>query len=207
MLFRSVDGLDTDTRRYGPTGNDQGSTVNLSGMTFPFCGTDYSSMYMQSNGRITFGSNDTDATETAVDFAADTTIAAAWDDLRSSGTSSIEWMQHDHAVGFYWIDMPEGSGSGTNTFSILLFDDGRIHFQYEGMSMADGLVGWSCAPGSVGSEVDMTGVMASLGVGEWGYGTGTEDYVYEIFGSDNDLDDTVIRLCGNPDGSTNPCEE
>jgi hypothetical protein len=162
---------------------------------------------MQTNGRITFGSNDTDATETSVDLGGDITVAGIWDDLRSSGTSTMEWMEFSDAVAFYWLDVPESTGSTVTTFSIVLFDDGRILLDYGAVGLTDGLAGWSCGIGSVGSETDLTTTMDALGAGRWGLGTASENAYWELFGSDNDLDDRVIRLCGNPGGGVDPCDE
>jgi hypothetical protein len=202
-----TDASDGDTRRTGPSGNDGSATVNLAGMSFPFCGTDYTTAYMQVNGRVTFGSSDNDATETTGELSSDTMVAGLWDDLRASSTSTMEWMEHDDgAVGFYWVDVPEAVGSEVDTFSIVLFDDGRILLDYGAIGSADGLAGWSCAR-TVSSETDLTAAMDALAAGRWGLGAATENNYFELFGSDNDLSDRVIRLCGNPDGTTDPCAE
>ena len=56
-------------------------------------------------------------------------------------------------------------------------------------------------------ETDVTAAMGDLGAGRWGLGTGTERMLYELFVTDNDLDDHVIRLCPYQDGTTDLCAE
>jgi hypothetical protein len=106
-----TDGSDRDTRRSGPTGNDAGTTVSPSAVSFPFCGTDYTTMYMQSNGRVTFNSNDTDATETSAELTGDTMVAGLWDDLRSSTSSTAEWTEYADAVA------PAATGRDSGSFA------------------------------------------------------------------------------------------
>ena len=202
-----TDGSDRDTRRSGPTGNDAGTTVSPSAFSFPFCGTDYTTMYMQSNGRVTFNSNDTDATETSAELTGDTMVAGLWDDLRSSTSSTAEWTEYADAVGFHWVDVPESAGSTVSSFSIVLFDDGRVLLDYADVGITDGMAGWSCGRSSISSEVNLSSAMDALGAGRWGLGTALEDEYFELYNGDNDLDGRAIRLCGNPDDATDPCDE
>ncbi len=198
------------TRNNGPTSDDSATTVSLSGMTFPFCGNSYSTLYIQSNGRITFGSSDTDYTESTTDFYADTAIAVAWDDLNPGSSSGGDpyYFQYADALMVHWDRVPEYALSTTNTFSVTLFNDGRVHLQYGAMALSDSLAGWSCAPGSLtSSSVDLSGAMAALDPGEWGLGDGTEHMYYELWSSGHDLDNSVVRLCPYQGGTLGLCDE
>ncbi len=203
-----TDAADTGARQSGPSGDNSGTNMNFGAMSFPFCGRNYTSAYMQSNGRITFASNDTDSTEAAGDLPSDIMVAAAWDDFRPDSGTITESVAFSDAVGFYWVDLPEPSAFSSSTFSIVLFDDGRILLQYEGMDISDGLAGWSCGSGGgAGSETDFSATMDALPAGRWGLGDATESTTYESFSTDFDLADRVIRLCGNVDDVTDPCSE
>ncbi len=207
----AVDSDDTTTILAGPATDDTGLAVTLTSFAFPYCGTDRTTLYVQSNGRITFGSSDTDYTESVSDFYNDTAIAGMWDDLNpaSSYGGDIYYIQYPDALGVYWRDVREFVASTTNTFSMVLFDDGRVLFQYAAIAATDGLVGYTCGPGSLSNdEADVTAAMDELDLGDWGLGTGVERMYYEIFtSSDNDLDHRVIRLCPYVDGIIDLCAE
>ncbi|MDP2312039.1 MAG: putative metal-binding motif-containing protein [Pseudomonadota bacterium] len=207
-----TDSADTSTVTAGPQTDDSSATVTFSTMTFPFCGTNRTTAYMISNGRVTFGtSGDTDYSESSSDFVADTAIAPLWDDFNPASSSGGDtyYIQYPDAVGFYWVDLRELSATTTNNFSVVLFDDGRMLFQYAGIASTDGMVGYSCAPGGTAvAETDFSAASDGLAAGRWGIGTATATMYYELFtASDNDLDNRVIRVCGNPDNATDNCEE
>jgi hypothetical protein len=203
-----TDSADPDVVNTGPSSDDSSTTVTLSTMAyFPFCGTRYSTMYMISNGRVTFGSADLDSSETASDFASDIAVAGAWDDLNpSAGVGRTYYIEYSDAIGFYWRNVRETGTSTTNSFSIVLFDDGRIMLEYGALAMTDGMAGFSCGR-TAGSSSDLTAQMDALDAA-WGIGTGTDNYLYEVFttSSTNDLDNTIVRLCGNPNSSRDACD-
>ncbi|MBM4365041.1 MAG: hypothetical protein FJ102_02425, partial [Deltaproteobacteria bacterium] len=198
------------------TGDDTYQTITWrSGVTFPFCGTNYSTAYLTTNGRVTFGSGDASYTEYASYFAYDLAVAGVWDDLYAY-TNDISWVRYDDALGVYFNGIPQyGVYSDSSTFAIVLMDDGRIYLEYDALSMSDGLAGFSCNRAVTEAEVDLSSEAANLAYGAKGIGTGTEDMVYEIFtgsgGDVNDLDEAKFFLCGNAgsdgdgDGWTEEC--
>ncbi|MDP2306912.1 MAG: putative metal-binding motif-containing protein [Pseudomonadota bacterium] len=204
-----TDGADTTTVTAGPTSDDSSTTVTLSGMTFPFCGTNRSTLYLQSNGRVTFGTSDTDYSETVAELASDAAIAPGWEDMYPPSGGTVKSIQYPDAVGLYWNAVPVIGYTTPNTFSAVLFSDGRVLLQYGALAMTGGIAGYSCAPGSITSgETDLGAAMDDLAAGRWGLGNGTERMLYESFdGADNDLDDRVVRLCPYVDGTTDLCAE
>ena len=193
-----IDSADPQTLTSVSLGDDAGTLVNLAA-AFPFCGTNYSSLYMQSNGRLTFGSSDTAHIETAAEFANDISIAPLWDDLNpTSGSPTLGYVRHSDATAFYWRSLREYGSNSSSTFSAVLYDDGRVLLDWGSVAARDGLAGWSCGTGGSITEDNLTLAYSYRDEGAWGLGDGQDSYTYEIFTSnDNDLDYYQIRFCTN----------
>ena len=59
--------------------------------TFPFCGFDYNSVFVGSNGYLTFGAGDTDFSESVTELLnEEPRIAALWDDLSPNNGGTIQ---------------------------------------------------------------------------------------------------------------------
>jgi len=122
-------------------GDDDSLEIPL-GFTFPFQGQNWTSVFVNSNGNLTFGSGYTDFSESVGEFLSDQPrIAPLWDDLspNSGGMVTVEYGGGSATVSF--IDVPEFFATGSNTFSVTMFADGSVDIQYDGMSALDGLVG------------------------------------------------------------------
>jgi hypothetical protein len=193
-----IDSADPSTLYYVNIADDSYVTVTFgSSFSFPLCGVSYSSAYMISNGRVTFGSADTDNSESSSELAADKTVAPLWDDFNpASGSPTLAVVGHTDAIGFYWRNVREYLATTTSTFSVVIFEDGRMLMEYGNVAATDGLVGWSCAPGGSLTEIDVTSSYNNRALGAWGIGQGLESYSYELFGTDNDLDNRILRFCG-----------
>ena len=122
-------------------GDDDFQEVSL-GFDFPFNGTDYGSVFVNSNGNLTFGAGDTDFSESVADFLnGDPRIAPLWDDLspNNGGTISVEFGAGEATVIF--DSVPEFFNTGANTFMATLRDDGSFTIEYGAVSAVDGLSG------------------------------------------------------------------
>ena len=203
---------------YGLT-DDDAVLIGLCGFDFPFCGSTWDEVYVQSNGRLTFGFSSTEHTESAASFLAEAPeIAAFWNDLNpaAGGTISIEEVA-DTGTGaslvVTWTDVPElGVAGSANSATLTLWDDGTANLAFGALSMTDGLVGFSC--GGTGAVVVTDLSDYTILPNAWAVGTGTESALYELFndqGNTNDLDNTVIDLCltggddADSDGWTDVC--
>jgi hypothetical protein len=189
-------------------GDDTSTTVTAgSGFRFPLCGTNYSTFYMQSNGRVTLGSGDSDYSESLTDLTSDTAIMPYWDDLYSSVSGQLQYAQFSDAIAFYWIAVGEcctTSSTINNTFSAVLFNDGTVLLTYGTNTLAgkDAIAGWACTPSATPTEINLSAI--SYPVGYWGYGSGTERAIVEQFSSTadpHDLANTAVRFCANPSNS------
>ncbi len=130
-------------------GNDDGSvqidtTSAFGAGGINFFGTSYTSIYLNSNGTITFGSPDT-SYETS-DFTAETSpmIAAYFADVNIGAGGEI-YYDVDPVAGtitLTWDGVAPYSGSGTNSFQVVLTSTGggdfTVDFIYEDINWTDG---------------------------------------------------------------------
>ncbi len=112
--------------------------TQLQSLSFPFnfYGTDYSSMYVSSNGVITFGTSYSGYTNYPLPStsAPANVIAGFWDDLRPGGGGNVYFQDFGtyaivqfNAVAYY-------SGSGSVTFQFVLHDNGKINLYYNSLT-------------------------------------------------------------------------
>ena len=113
-----------------------GATVSLYGDT-------HSSLFIGSNGYITFGAGDSGYSEGIAAHFGLPRISAFFDDLNPDAGGTISWKQlADRAVVTY-DQVPEWGQAGANTFQVELFFDGVIRITWLEMAAQDGLVGLS----------------------------------------------------------------
>ena len=215
------DGATTPRATYvaGASGDDGSALVSVSSFTFPFCGTNYgtggSNIYMITNGRITFGSADTDFSPLLTDLASDRTIMPFWRDLNTGVAGNLYYAEFSDALAFYWVGVGGFGGTSATTVSTsaILFDDGRVLLNTTADTTAYTssshyrVVGWACL--STPTETNLSAI--SYPVGYWGYGTGAESAVAEFFNAPGtdlfDLTGVPVRLCSNTDGTLAHCAE
>ena len=179
-----VDSADTDAVRMSISSSDDAlGEVSISGFTFPFCGSDYSSFDVDTNGRIVFADSDfADFSESASEMDDAISIAVFWDDMNPSDTDStggIYTVEDADSITVYWWDVVQYGGGSTDLhrFSTTMFDDGSFWLNHDTVLQTDGLAGFSCAPGSYTDEVDLSDEVANAG--SLGIGNGTEDLYFE----------------------------
>jgi hypothetical protein len=140
--FSFEDISSTGTVIAGLTNVDDASVaVGPAGFSFPFFGTTYTSVFVSSNGLLTFGTANTEFTNTDLTTApTQAAIAPFWDDLHTAGGAAgsnvfsqllgsganqhltIQWNQIRFFSG--------GTAGDTITFQAQLYADGRIQFNY-----------------------------------------------------------------------------
>jgi hypothetical protein len=160
-------------------GDDDFEEVAL-GFSFPFNGSSYSTVFVNSNGNLTFGSGDTDYSESVGDLLSDQPrIAPLWDDLspNNGGSITVEYATDSATVSF--IDVPEFFATGANTFAVTFHSDGSYAIAYGDVTATDGLAGVSEGGGA--SDPGETDLSAGGPYSK----TGT---TYELFGA-GDLND------------------
>lgn len=131
------------------------------GFPFSFYGSNFSTLYISSNGFVTFNSAgnfyDVNGPIPSVPFP-NNLVAAYWDDLHPGAGGTI-YKYQDVANGRFvvqWNAVPHkvGSGGGNpQTFQIFLYNDGTIVYQYKIVSeTTDSTVGIENGPGNVGLQ-------------------------------------------------------
>ncbi|MAP94108.1 MAG: hypothetical protein CMK07_04060 [Ponticaulis sp.] len=120
-------------------GDDSSALVTLP-FTFEFWGQEETQVYISSNGFLTFdGADTTDVTNTDLPNAAlgepNGMIAPFWDDLNPAAGGSIHHYYDAENARFIvqYTQVPLYFGFDTVTFQVILYQDGKIEYQYRGM--------------------------------------------------------------------------
>lgn len=166
-------------------GDDASVEVPL-GFDFPFNGALYSSVFVNSNGNLTFGSGDTDFSESVAELLSDQPrIAPLWDDLspNAGGSVGVEFGAGSATVIF--DSVPQFAAGDSNTFMVTLRDDGSFTIEYGLVAATDGLAGASEGGGAADPG------SADLSAGGPFSAAGT---TYELFnaGNPNDLSGATL---------------
>jgi hypothetical protein len=106
-------------------------------------GAQYASLWIGSNGFVTFGSGDSDYSESLTEHFAQPRISGLWDDLNPSAGGTVSWKNLSEGVAITWQDVPEYSTSNSNTFQIVMEWSGTIRMSWLGIDTADAVVGLS----------------------------------------------------------------
>jgi len=136
---------------------------------FPFQGRVYSSVFINSNGSLTFGAGDFDCWPTISLFLnGPPRIAPNWTGMspRDGGTITIRQAPGSWTVAF--DDVPEIGSANTSTFSVTLSGTGRIEIRYGATAGVDGmprLVGVTPGCGADPGEIDISAAGALSAVG------------------------------------------
>ncbi len=167
----SDEGLpDTDLTTIG----DDDSRVVLfpEGFRFPFFGRLFSGVHLNSDGNLTFFRDDISsaARSEARFLAGEPRIAPLFTDLDPSEAGSITTEQVGSTFRIKWNGVPEwsqGGGAPPNTFSVTLFGNGNILFNYEAVAVTpDGpvasIVGVTPGGFAPGSGVDLSALSSPI---------------------------------------------
>jgi hypothetical protein len=125
--------------------------ITLLRANFTFFGVTYDTIFIGTNGYITFGEGDTSTNPSASALAtALPRIAPLWADLDASEEGNIYYNRLEGRHVITWDAVPQALYSGKSTAQAVLYDDGRIAFVYKGVKARSSLIGLS--PGGVESD-------------------------------------------------------
>lgn len=167
-------------------GDDDARLVALP-FAFPFYGSSYSQVFVNSDGNLTFGESDTASTDRSLGrmTAGPPRISALFRDLDpSQAPQSVRVRSEAGRFVVSWVAVPEYRESGTGplqTFQLRLFPDGRIEFAYSSITTQEAVVGIS-----PGGRQGTTSLVSFLG-GSTGEFTGTVAEVFRAGSSEIDI--------------------
>lgn len=179
----------------GAVAGTQGSPIDLndddslqvnftSGFSFPFFGTTYSSVFVNSDGNLTFTEKDDASTPRDIfrTLQGPPRIAAFFADLDPSSAGEVRVLQSGTKFRVTWRDVPEFGTNNSNTIQVTLFKNGNIQIAYSNsIDGNDAVIGIS--PGNTGPATTLF-VDYSKDAPE----VGIRGAVVERFASQRDLD-------------------
>jgi subtilisin family serine protease len=128
------------------------------GFTMPFYDNFFSSVYICSNGWLSFTSTAADYTNDPIPNSADPNdlVAPFWDDLNPSQGGSV-YFYSNGADSFIvmWYQVPHFYNDGSYTFEVILTASGDIQYQYQALQgdLASNTIGIENSDGTIGLQV------------------------------------------------------
>ena len=156
--------------------------------SFPFQGASYDSVFVNSNGNLTFGSGDANFFANVPDLlSGPPRIAPLWDDLSPNEAGLIYVSSDATSATVTFENVPEFFFGGNNTFNVRLQEDGTIEVSYDNLDSPDNIVGVT-----EGGGVADPGPSDLSGSPTWpGSGTTYEEFT---IGTPNDLEGSTITF-------------
>jgi hypothetical protein len=128
--------------------DDSAATVNLTGgATLSLYGVSYASLFVGSNGYVTFGSPDFSFDESPAAHLSLPRVAALFDDLLPVAGSRVSVRQLADRVAVSYENVAEFGIANQNSFQVELFFGGTIRITYLATAARDGLAGLSRGAG------------------------------------------------------------
>ncbi|NVM22225.1 MAG: hypothetical protein HWN68_10655, partial [Desulfobacterales bacterium] len=110
----------------------------------------FSSVYVGSNGYVTFTQGDRDSSQTLEEHFEILRISGLYCDLNPPHTRSVTAQYCINRMAITWQEVPEYSHTATNTFQIEMFFDGRIRLSWLEINADECIVGLSNGGGLPG---------------------------------------------------------
>ena len=165
-------------------GDDDSSHVSLP-FTFPFFGTSYRELFVNSDGNLTFLEGDSASTDRSLGrlTAGPPRIAGLFMDLNPARKlDPVHVLAEPGRFVVSWVAVPDYQTETPQTFQIRLYPDGRIEFAYNGVSVV----------GSAGAVVGISpgGLQGATSVVSFAADTSGEysSTVAERFGGTEEID-------------------
>jgi len=133
-----------------PLGDDTYTSTPVGGAGFPFYGAVYSTVYISSNGYVTFYQGDTAAQPDADTHFLLPRIAVLMTDLNPEAGGSVSTRQLADRLVITWLNVPAKNPppSSGNTFQLELFTGGAIRMTWLNVSATNAVVGLSPGGGT-----------------------------------------------------------
>lgn len=138
---------------------DDGYTNALPlGFTMPFYGTDYSNVYLSTNGFLSFTpltSSTYSNAQIPSSSAPNNMVAMFWDDLDGRTQGTVHQLQDGNKFYIQFTNWQKYSGTGSLTFQVVLHQNGKILVYYNNMNatLTSATVGIENSAGNDGLQV------------------------------------------------------
>jgi hypothetical protein len=126
-----------------PLRDDDYVQIDLGGEQIDFYGASYDTIYIGSNGYITFLSGDASYLESFENHFDLPRISVLYDDLDPSAGGTVSWEQLDDSIVVTFENVTEFSLTNNNSFQVEMFYNGKIRITYLDIAVGDGLIGLS----------------------------------------------------------------
>ncbi len=137
-------------------GDDNSVEVDLD-FSFPFQGVNYNSVFVNSNGSLSFGTGDSDFSESVAEFLnGPPRIAPLWDDLSPNNAGLVIFDGDATSASITFQDVPEFLTTGANNFTVTLDASGDIAIDYGSVTAQDAIVGITEGGGASATETDLS---------------------------------------------------
>ena len=113
-------------------------------------GTDYASLFVSSNGFITFNSGATTTGESLATHFNQPRVSMLFDDLNPAVGGSVSYRELADQLVVTYENVPEFNTSNSNSFQVAFHQNGEIHITWLGLDAGDGLMGLSRGDGLPG---------------------------------------------------------
>ncbi|MBN1603674.1 MAG: hypothetical protein JW915_18830 [Chitinispirillaceae bacterium] len=135
-VFTWTDITSTGTLLSGLSNCDDCYTSAPIGFAFPFYGTSYSTMYVSTNGYVTFGSGTSQCSNYTLPGTSmpANLIAGFFDDLSTGTSGNVYYQNFYNYTIVQFQNIGQLSGSGRYTFQIVLWRDGKIDIKFLSVS-------------------------------------------------------------------------
>lgn len=169
-------------------GDDDKQEVLLP-FTFNFARRDFSTVFVGSNGFISFANSDISGEYDADEFAEGTRrIAGLWADLDPSEGGEIRTEMVDGNFHIVFSNVPEFGATGLVNITFVLRPDNTFAVQYGEVTVTSGLAGATTGARSAFSETDLSSLASSpISVDAF------SGVLYEVFESDFDLSNMTLE--------------
>lgn len=171
-----------------PLTDESSAELAFGSFAFPFAGAMWDSVFVNSNGNLTFGAEHLDFTPTVGELLGGMPrIAPLWDDFDPGVDGYVYVSRTADSMTVTFDDVPEFGRTLPNDFSVTMWATGEIEMRYGVTARADGIVGVSPGGGAVDpGEIDLSAVTGPLAA---------PGPVYEQFGFGQvDLDGLVLSF-------------
>lgn len=171
-------------------------------LPFPFeiCGQDFESVFINSNGNLTFGAGDPDFSPTAGEFLdGPPRVAGLWSDLSPNNGGTVFFEQTNDKFTVFFEDVPSFPATGATTFHMSLFRGSssvtfgsRVKVEYGDATQTTGIAGVSCGQFAT-SGLEESSDLSANRRGEVRMNRSTATFEVFDFFSANDLPNSTLK--------------